>query len=138
MKKVVLFSLMLVSFVGYSQSPNEKKDKKPTNTNQIYTAVETQPNYPGGLDNFRKFIAQNYQSPKVDKDIKGKVLVQFVVEEDGSLSDIKVIRDLGYGTGEEAIRVLKLSEKWKPGILDGKPVRVRYTLPIDLNISSKN
>lgn len=103
----------------------------------VYESVHISPTYPGGMNEFRKFVAKNYNLPNLEKDLKGKVLVQFVVEEDGSLSDIKTVRDLGYGTGEEAIRVLKLSEKWKPGILDGKPVRVRYTLPIDLNITSK-
>lgn len=127
---------MLGSFVGFSQVPDEKRDEKPTNPNQIYTAVETPPNCPGGMDEFRKFIAENYKSPKVDKDIKGNVLVQFVIEEDGSLSDIKAIRDLGYGTGEEAIRVLKLFGKWNPGYQNGKPVRVRYTLPISISIKA--
>ncbi|MGE4348010.1 MAG: energy transducer TonB, partial [Flavobacteriaceae bacterium] len=58
------------------------------------------------------------------------------VETDGSLTDIKVIRDLGYGTGAEAVRVLKKSKKWKPGTQNGKPVRVKYTLPISINIQN--
>ena len=103
----------------------------------VYESVHISPAYPGGMDEFRKFVAKNYNLPNLEKDLKGKVFIQFIVEEDGSLSDIKAVRDLGHGTAEEAIRVLKLSEKWKPGILDGKPVRVRYTLPIDINITSK-
>jgi|SRR5690554_2748930 len=154
MKKIVLFGLLLVSFVGFSQvetvetieatdepplvidsyTPHEQRDEKPNDPNQVYAVVEVMPQYPGGMDEFRKFVAKNYKFPKVDKDIKGNVLVQFVIEEDGSLSDIKVIRDLGHGTGEEAVRVVGLSEKWKPGILNGKPVRVRYTLPIQVDV----
>jgi len=57
-----------------------------------------------------------------------------VVERDGSLSDMKVVKDLKYGTGEAAIRVLQSSSKWSPGIQNGRPVRVAYTLPIRLNL----
>jgi protein TonB len=56
----------------------------------------------------------------------------FVVEKDGSVTDIKIIRDLGYGTGKEAKRVLENSPKWKPGIQNGRPVRVQYNLPISI------
>mgnify|MGYP003411423114 CR=1 FL=1 len=64
--------------------------------------------------------------------LKGKVFVSFVVEKDGSLTDIKVIRDIGYGTGKEAIRVLKQCPKWNPGEQNGKKVRVLYSLPINI------
>ncbi|MBC7438691.1 MAG: energy transducer TonB, partial [Flavobacterium sp.] len=59
-------------------------------------------------------------------------IVQFVVEKDGKLTDIKILRDLGFGTGKEAIRVLNSSPKWKPGIQNGRPVRVLYNLPISI------
>ncbi|MFA5555812.1 MAG: TonB family protein [Flavobacteriaceae bacterium] len=101
--------------------------------NHIYMAVEVAPSYPGGIDEFRKFVARNYNlSP--DRDIKGNVIVQFVVEKDGSLTDIEVVRDLGYGAGAEAVRVLKRAKKWNPGVQNGRNVRVKYTLPIQINI----
>lgn len=100
-------------------------------SNQIYTAVEVKPDFPGGIQKFYDFVGKNYKVPE-DEDIKGKVFVQFVVEKDGTLTDIKVIRDLGFGTGKEAIRVLKKSPKWKPGIQNGRPVRVLYSLPISI------
>src|SRR5690554_1495654 len=105
----------------------------------IYTSVEIMPEYPGGIYEFRKFVMSNFKTPKLQKDtnLKGMIVVRFVVEKDGSLSDIKVVHDLGYGTGEEAVRVVGLSEKWKPGIQNGKPVRVNYTLPIQINIEDK-
>jgi len=106
------------------------------NPNQIYEAVEVPPAYPGGMNAFRTFIGKNYNL-NVDRDLKGKVLVQFVVEKDGSLTDIKVVRDIGHGSGAEAVRVLKRAQKWNPGIQNGRAVRVRYTLPIDINISSR-
>ena len=65
-----------------------------------------------------------------DEDISGKIIVSFVVEIDGSLSDIHIIKDLGYGTGKQIVDILKKSPKWKPGIQNGKPVRVMYNLPI--------
>lgn len=106
------------------------KDVKIVEDNTVYNAVEVRPDFPGGIQKFYDFVSKNYRAP--EEDIKGKVFVQFVVEKDGSLTDIKVMRDLGYGTGAEAIRVLKKSPKWKPGIQNGRPVRVLYSLPINI------
>ena len=101
--------------------------------NQIYNTagIEVKPDFPGGINKFYKFVGDNYQTPE-EEGLKGKVYVTFVVEKDGSLTDIKVIRDIGYGTGKEAIRVLKKSPKWSPGVQNGKPVRVLYSLPITI------
>ena len=68
----------------------------------------------------------------------GRVTVQFVVEKDGSLSDIQVIHDAGYGSGQEAVRVLTSSPKWIPGYQKGKPVRVMYTEPINFTLAGDN
>ena len=106
------------------------KDAKIVEDNTVYNAVEVKPDFPGGMEKFYKFVGKNYRAP--EEDIRGKVYVQFVVEKDGSLTDIKVMRDIGYGTGAEAIRVLKKSPKWKPGIQNGRPVRVLYSLPISI------
>ena len=106
------------------------KDVKIVEDNTVYNAVEVRPDFPGGIQKFYDFVGKNYRAP--DEDVKGKVFVQFVVEKDGSLTDIKVVRDLGYGTGAEAIRVLKKSPKWKPGIQNGRAVRVLYSLPISI------
>ncbi|MBC8643760.1 energy transducer TonB [Flavobacterium lindanitolerans] len=93
-------------------------------------------NSPGGIAGFYAYVKKNYRIPEVDDDVSGNVIVNFVVEKDGSLTDIKVVRDLGYGTGKEAIRMLKSAPKWKPGIQNGKAVRVSYNLPIKLVIKS--
>lgn len=97
----------------------------------LLAGIEVKPEFPGGLDRFYKYIMNNYRAPE-EEGLKGKVFVTFVVEKDGSLSDIKVIRDIGYGTGKEAIRVLKNSPKWIPGEQNGKKVRVLYSLPITI------
>ncbi|MFM2265237.1 MAG: hypothetical protein RLZ77_657 [Bacteroidota bacterium] len=101
--------------------------------NSIYNTagIEVKPDFPGGMEKFYKFVGKNYQVPE-EEGLKGKVFVSFVVEKDGSLTDIKVIRDIGYGTGKEAIRVLKSCPKWNPGEQNGKKVRVLYSLPINI------
>jgi protein TonB len=93
--------------------------------------IEVKPDFPGGIDKFYKYVGNNYRTPE-EEGLKGKVYVTFVVEKDGSLTDIKVIRDIGFGTGKEAIRVLKSCPKWNPGEQNGKKVRVLYSLPITI------
>jgi protein TonB len=93
--------------------------------------IEQKPEYPGGIEKFYQFVGKNYQAPE-EEGLKGKVYVTFVVEKDGSLTDIKVVRDIGYGTGKEAIRVLNKCPKWIPGEQNGKKVRVLYSLPITI------
>lgn len=107
---------------------------QPTDTTTFLT-VEVPPKPVGGMTSFYQFIGQNYKYPKaaIDAKIEGRLLIQFVVEKDGSLTDIKVLRDLGHGTGDEAVRMLKSAPKWIPGIQNGKPVRVQFTLPLQLN-----
>jgi hypothetical protein len=105
------------------------KDQEPKS--DIYLAVEKRPEFQGGIQKFYDFVGQNYKMPDV-KDLKGRVFIQFVVEKDGSLTNFKVLRDIGHGTGEEAVRVLKLSPKWIPGEENGKKVRVLYSLPISI------
>ncbi len=101
--------------------------------NNIYNTagIEVKPDFPGGLEKFYKFVGKNFQVPE-EEGLKGKVFVTFVVEKDGSLTDIKVIRDIGYGTGKEAMRVLRSCPKWNPGEQNGKKVRVLYSLPITI------
>ncbi len=111
---------------------NGPKDVVEEDNNIYNTAgIEVKPDFPGGIEKFYKFVGKNYQVPEEDG-LKGKVFVSFVVEKDGSLTDIKVIRDIGYGTGKEAIRVLKSCPKWNPGEQNGKKVRVLYSLPISI------
>ena len=129
--------LLLAFFAIQSVSAQEKnlvQEKKLLDDNLIYNTVgiEVKPQYPGGIEAFYKHISKNYITPG-DKAFKGgKVLITFVIEKDGSMTEMKVIRDRGFGTGEEAIRVLKLCEKWTPAEQNGKKVRVLYSLPIAL------
>jgi len=101
--------------------------------NTIYNTagIEVKPDFPGGIDKFLAFVGKNYQAPD-EEGLKGKVYVTFVVEKDGSLTDIKVLRDIGYGTGKEAVRVLNKSPRWTPGEQNGKKVRCTFSLPISI------
>ncbi len=118
--------------VRFAEDKPEAEEKK----NELFQSVEIDPKPPGGMRAFMEYIAKNYDYPQeaIDAEVNGQVQLSFVVEHDGSLTDLKIVRDLGYGTGEAAIRVLQSSSKWSPGIQNGRPVRVAYTLPIRLNL----
>ncbi|HEX8576163.1 MAG TPA: energy transducer TonB [Flavobacterium sp.] len=93
--------------------------------------LDVNPSFPGGVNAFLSYVGKNFRTPEVELDRTMKIFVSFVVEIDGSLTDIKVIKDPGYGLGAEAIRVLKsLRTKWQPGRKNGKAVRAYYNLPI--------
>lgn len=94
--------------------------------------MQNPPEYPGGYKNLKPFLESQIKYPKaaLKAQVQGNVYVSFVIEKDGNLSNPKIQRALGYGTNEEAIRVLKLSPRWKPGLEKGKPVRTIYHTPI--------
>lgn len=94
-------------------------------------SVEQKPEFPGGINKFLMVILKNFQVPKVEG-LSGKIVVQFVVDIDGSLTDFMVLRDVGFGAGKEAIRVMKLAPKWIPGKQNGKEVRCSYIVPINI------
>jgi protein TonB len=100
----------------------------------VSTAIlDKLPEFPGGIANFYTYVSRNFKTPELDAERTFRVYVSFVVEKDGSLTDIMVKNDPGYGMGKEAVRVLKsLKTKWAPGILDGNAVRTAYNLPITI------
>ncbi len=105
----------------------------PNNTIMNSAVLDKKPEFPGGINKFYTYVGNNFEKPELDSEMAIRVSVSFVIEKDGSMTDIRVIKDPGYGLGAEAIRVLKsLKTKWSPGILDGKPVRTSYNLPITI------
>ncbi|MBK0379027.1 energy transducer TonB [Mucilaginibacter segetis] len=110
------------------------------NMDNIFITVDTPPAFIGGELAFYKFLAKNVKYPTKAREnrIQGRVIIQFVVEKDGTLTNFKVIRKMGYGGEEEALRVLKLSPPWKPGMQNGAPVRVQYSVPISFSTSDSN
>ena len=99
---------------------------------KIFSAVEKEPQFPGGIEKFYQYLVKNERYPDRarENNIRGKVFLSFVVEKDGSLTEIKVNKPLSPETDAEAIRLLNNSPKWKPGMQNGRPVRVAYTMPI--------
>lgn len=110
-----------------------------TNAIVSFAAVEVLPKFPGGEAAFGAYLSKTIRYPPVAKEnnTQGRVIVSFVVEKNGRLTDIKVVRDIGGGCGEEAIRVLSKSPAWSPGIQNGKPVRVAYTMPINFTLAGE-
>jgi protein TonB len=99
---------------------------------EIFTVVESMPEFPGGQAKMMEFIAQNIKYPAMAREsgIQGRVFVNFVVEPDGSVSNVKVLRGIGGGCDEEAVRVVKSMPNWTPGRQRGKAVRVSFNLPV--------
>ena len=104
----------------------------------VYQIAEEMPVFPGGEQAMMKFVAENINYPQEakDKEIAGRVFVSFVVEKDGSVDEVKVMRGIGGGCDEEVVRVVKAMPKWKPGKQDGKPVRVNYMMPFNFKLDT--
>ena len=111
-----------------------------TSDDQTFSVVEQMPEYPGGMRAGLEFMARNLRYPTKAREAgkQGRVIVQFVVRKDGSLSDFKVLRPVDPWLDAEAIRVISTMPKWKPGMQDGKPVSVKFTLPVTFMLEGTN
>ncbi|GAB2694877.1 M56 family metallopeptidase [Mucilaginibacter koreensis] len=111
-------------------------DTVPEIKSEVFTAVEQSPMYVGGMDEFYKFLGRTIHYPAKAREtgIQGRVIVTFIVEKDGSLSDVKAVRGPGYGLDEEAVRAVSNSSKWAAGRQNGRPVRTQYTVPIQFSL----
>ncbi len=130
---LLLTSLFLFNTKGLAQettSNNTNQETKIYNTSDL----TEKPTYPGGMNEFYLFASQHYKLPKTPPTIllKGNIYLSLIVQKDGSITDFKILKDLGYGTGEEVIRVLKLSKKWIPGKLNNEIVAALYRLPFTI------
>ncbi len=144
--------ILLLSFINFSivaqietkktaQPPVNNNVNKPVtnnNSSQLFLFAQTMPSFPGGEAKLREYIIKNFNYPDYERThgISGTSNVSFVVEKDGSLTDIKVVKGVPKGSGcdAEGIRLVKQMPKWKPGIQGGKPVRVQMSLPIIFTI----
>lgn len=98
-----------------------------------FTRMQQVPEFPGGEAAMKAFIEKNFEYPRkaLKNGVEGQVLVSFVVDKTGEVTDIKVVRDIGWGCGQEAVRLLRIMPRWTPGFNDDNPVKVRYSLPFN-------
>ncbi|MDX2188491.1 MAG: TonB family protein [Bacteroidota bacterium] len=112
--------------------------KEEVNEDPIYMATEEMPEYVGGMKEMYKFISANinYPSQAMDEEISGRVVLSFVVDAKGNIKNIEVIKPIGGGCEEEAVRVIKKMPAWKPGKMKGKPVNVKFTIPVSFSFNN--
>ena len=131
---VPVIALALLAFA------NPKTETAPVSgDNKVYETVEQMPEFPGGMEEMMKFLQRNIQYPAnaAKNEVEGRVILQFVVEKDGQIGDVKVVRSVDPELDAEAMRVVKSMPNFIPGRQDGKPVAVFYTIPISFKLQSK-
>ena len=131
----LLTTLSVLAILLMANTTAMAQNKKATN-DKVYEKVEVMPEFPGGDQAMMDFVAKNVVYPQEarDKEISGRVLVSFIVEKDGSITNAKVAKGIGGGCDEEAVRVVNAMPKWKPGKQKGKPVRVSFMMPFTFKL----
>ncbi|HEY5916322.1 MAG TPA: energy transducer TonB [Chryseolinea sp.] len=125
-----------------TQEGNTTEDLPPENPvvdpdeGKVFTIVEEMPTFPGGEEKMLEYIAKNIKYPAVarENNITGRVYVSFVVDKDGKIKDAKVLRGIGGGCDEEALRVVKAMPEWKAGKQNGRAVQVQFNLPVNFTL----
>lgn len=137
LKPLSLFAALIMVF-AFSLNVNAQ-EKKSENSDVVFTVVENEAEFPGGVEAMNSFMAENIKYPTLakQKNIEGKVIISFIVEKNGTLSDIRTIKDIGEGCGDEGVRIVKLMPKWKPAKQKGQPVRQQFLLPISFVLTNK-
>ena len=142
----------LLMMVGCKPAANTEADTTAVDTSQsssrgdgyageaadtvTFSVVENNPEFPGGEDALYKYLAENIRYPEQAKKekVQGRVFVRFVVDKDGSVVKSEVLRGIGNGCDEEALRVVNAMPKWTPGKQRGKPVNVQYVIPVNFKL----
>jgi TonB family protein len=129
------FTIILLGFINVTATA-QTNNNTDTAKGIWYEPNQLDAEFPGGIKAFKDFIDNNLH---YTGNAKGRVIIQFMVETDGSLTGIHVVRNIGdEAASKEALRVIALSPKWKPGMLNDKPIRQQYTLPISFNLPPKD
>ena len=107
---------------------------------KVFDMVEQMPAFPGGMQELMVYLGKNIKYPTIAQEngTQGRVIIQFVVERDGTISDVRVARGVDPYLDKEALRVIKAMPKWKPGMQKGQPVRVKYTVPVTFRLDGKD
>ncbi len=136
MKRCIYSSLFAMLLLNLCVNITYAQDDKVYDHNSLTNP----PSYPGGMAKFYEFLGSIIKYPAIasENNIQGTTSVSFIIEKDGSLSDIKTVgRKLGYGLEEEAVSAMKVSKHWNPGLLNGNPVRVNYNLPVKFALPNR-
>ena len=133
MKKIILFSLVLL----FSTAIFGQTDKK--NNETIFTTTEVMPEFPGGMEALYTFITQEIVYPQDAREhgVTGTVLVQFVIEKDGSVSNAETVVPLYPSIDRESVRTIMAMPKWNPGMSEGRPIRCYFQIPLVFKMSKK-
>ena len=138
MKNFLFLTVLMAAMATtlHAQIADEHEDEYQLINNTIMIDVEKQPEFRGGMEGLMNYLSTNIVYPEKAKEehITGTVYVRFVVEKDGSVSNVKVLRGIGGGCDEEAVRVVSKMPRWEPRMHKGKPVRVQYTLPLNFQL----
>ncbi len=128
-----------ISIASYKNGKIQLRSEVDRDGNRTCAKPDIVPEFPGGTTEFLKFLGTNIRYPSVarEKGTQGVLIVTFVIEKDGSQSGVHITRGIGDGCDEEAVRVIALMPKWKPGMLNGKPVSVAFSVPIKFDIYEK-
>ena len=127
----LLLSAILLTNMAFCQ-----EEKKVSVDDEVFVVVEEQAEFPGGMEAMYAYIVKNLKYPEAakEKGIEGRVFVSFIIEKDGSISNILIKRAIGGGCEEAAVEMIKNMPKWKPAKQRGKPVRCQFTLPIKFEL----
>jgi protein TonB len=151
MRHILITIAFVAAFLAaHAQQPPPKTPKDPdTNIapepkadtpvhNNVFYKVEHEPEFPGGIEKLYRYLGKNLRYPAAarENNTQGKVFVTFIIEKDGSLTDIRVLKSLSPETDAEAIRLIQNCPKWNPGIQNGRPVRVSYSMPVDFELAN--
>ena len=126
MKKIIPFLLLFYSFTSFSQSTEKQEDNNIYNT----AGIDVKPEFPGGLDKLKSLVNESYLKSEFAYEKKGKVYMMFIIEKDGSLSDVKILHGVDTAKAKVLIQILKSLPKWNPGKQNKQIVRVLYALPL--------
>lgn len=134
--KRALLTLLPISLILTTKAQKTDTLKGLAADTIIFVSVQKVPEFPGGIDKLYHFLMVNIRYPATAREhnTQGKVIISMVVEKDGSLSCVKVVRSVSEDLDNEALRVIKLSPKWNPGMQNGVPVRVAYSIPISFTL----
>ena len=135
MKYLLVLGLTVFPVLLFAQSKLKKRQVKPDTT--VYSSVDVIPEFPGGLEKLGAYLSK-MKMPALDtsENIQGRVIIQMIVEKDGSLTHLKIVRGGNSAMDKAYVDHIRHSPKWKPGLIQGKPVRVTYSIPISVNFAS--